>query len=119
MNTNTAKPSKTAATCSIHAGQPSPSKERRRFPFTSSFLGASSALTAVILCGCQVLTYRGAQGERLTRASLGGTTAVSSLSVEMSTNGLRRVELKGYQNDGAQALGTVTEAAVRAALTAK
>ncbi len=119
MKTNTANPSETGAIHGIHAGRQSPTTDRRRFPFTSAFLGASSALAAVILCGCQVLTYRSAQGERLTRASLGGTTAVSSLSVEMSTNGVRRVELKGYQNDGAQALGTVTEAAVRAALTAK
>jgi hypothetical protein len=118
MKTNTAKPSETA-TRGLHAGPPSFTKERRQVPATSIILTASSALAAVILCGCQVLTYRSAQGERLTRASIGGTTAVSSLSVEMSTNGVRRVELKGYQNDGAQALGTVTEAAVRAALTAK
>jgi hypothetical protein len=41
---------------------------------------------------------------------------ISSLSVESTTNGIRRVELRGYQNDSVQALGTVTEAAVKAAV---
>ena len=35
---------------------------------------------------------------------------------EADTNGVRRVDLHGYQNDSSQALGAVTEAAVRAAL---
>jgi hypothetical protein len=66
--------------------------------------------------GCQVLTYSGAHGERLTRSSFGAKTSISSLSVESDTNGLRRVEMRGYQNDSVQGLGIVTEAAVRAAL---
>ena len=37
--------------------------------------------------------------------------------VEIGTNGVRRVELRGYRNDATQALATVTEAAVRAALS--
>lgn len=74
---------------------------------------------APLLTGCQVLTYRSATGDRLTRASFGSTTAISSLDIELSTNGLRRVELRGYQNDTAQALGTVTEAAVRTALSSQ
>jgi hypothetical protein len=36
--------------------------------------------------------------------------------VEADTNGVRRVQMRGYQNDTSQALGTVTEAAVRAAI---
>ena len=63
-----------------------------------------------------MLTYSGPSGERFSRSSLGATTALSSLSVEADTNGVRRVELRGYTNDSAQALGAVTEAAVRAAL---
>ena len=39
-----------------------------------------------------------------------------TLRVEADTNGLRRVELKGYQNDSTQALGIVTDAAVKAAI---
>src|SRR5262245_51159172 len=74
------------------------------------------ALSAALLTGCQVLTYRGANGERFTRSSLGSATAISSLVVETGTNGIRRVELQGYQNDSTQALGVVTEAAVRAAV---
>jgi len=73
------------------------------------------ALLAV-LTGCTVLAYRSPGGERFTRASLGSATALSSLTVEAGTNGLRRVVLQGYTNDSTQALGTVTEAAVRAAL---
>ncbi len=74
------------------------------------------ALSAVLLTGCQVLTYSGPNGERFTRSSLGSATSISSLVVETGTNGIRRVELQGYQNDSTQALGVVTEAAVRAAV---
>ena len=73
-------------------------------------------LVTALACGCQVLIYDGPNGERFSRSSLGANTSISSLSVEAGTNGLRRVELRGYQNDSTQALGAVTEAAVRAAL---
>ncbi len=69
-----------------------------------------------VLCGCQVLTYTSPTGESFTRSSLGSTTAIAALRVETGTNGLRRIELRGYQNDSTQALGIVTEAAVRGAL---
>lgn len=74
---------------------------------------------AVVLtgaCGCTVLSYTSSTGERFSRTSLGAQTSVASLSVECDTNGVRRVEMRGYQNETTQALGTVTEAAVRAAL---
>ena len=73
-------------------------------------------LLTVLASGCQVLTYTAPNGERFSRGSLGSATSISSLSVEAGTNGVRRVELRGYQNDSTQALGTVTEAAVRAAI---
>jgi len=81
-------------------------------------------LTSVIVlllptCGCQVLTYNGPNGERFSRSSLGANISISSLSIEAGTNGLQRLDLRGYQNDSTQALGVVTEAAVRAALQAK
>lgn len=76
-------------------------------------LGAAVALTGT---GCQVLTYSGPNGEHFSRSSLGAKTAIASLTVEAGTNGVRRVELRGYTNDSTQALGVVTEAAVRAAL---
>jgi hypothetical protein len=66
--------------------------------------------------GCQVLTYRGPNGEQFTRSSLGSAIAISALTVESGSNGVRRVEMQGYQNDSTQALGSITEAAVRAAL---
>src|SRR4051812_26113521 len=69
-----------------------------------------------LFTGCQVLTYKSPQGERFTRSSLGTKTSIQSLSVDSDTNGVRRVKLEGYQNDSTQALGAVTEAAVRAAL---
>jgi hypothetical protein len=73
-------------------------------------------MLALLACGCQVLTYTGPNGERFSRRSLGSTTSIASLSVEAGTNGVRRVEMQGYQNDPTRALSTVTEAAVRAAL---
>ena len=69
------------------------------------------------LCAaCQVLTYSGPNGERFSRSAFATTTSISSLSIETDTNGVRRVQLEGYQNNATQALGIVTEAAVRAAL---
>ena len=64
------------------------------------------------------MTYRSASGERFMRGALGANTSVSSLAVESDTNGVRRVQMQGYQNDSSQALGVVTEAAVKAALQA-
>jgi hypothetical protein len=72
--------------------------------------------SALLGSGCQVLTYRTPTGEQFTRAALGMNIAVSGLVLEAGTNGVRRVELRGYQGDSSQALGAVTEAAVRAAL---
>ena len=74
------------------------------------------ALLALSGTGCQILTYTTPTGERFTRSSLGSTTSVSSLSVVTDPSGVRRVELRGYANDGTQVLGAVTEAAVRAAV---
>ena len=71
---------------------------------------------ASFLCGCQVLTYTSPTGERFTRGSLGANIAVNSLTLESDRNGVRRVELKGYQSDSAQSLSAVTDAAVRAAI---
>jgi hypothetical protein len=85
----------------------------------------SSALTLPTLLtlltaatGCSLVTYRSASGERFMRGSFGANTSVASLAVESDTNGVRRVEMHGYQNDASQALGTVTEAAVKAAVSA-
>ena len=68
------------------------------------------------LTGCQILTYTAPTGERFTRSSLGATTSIHSLVLEATTNGLRRVELRGYENDSTKALGVVTESAVRGAI---
>jgi hypothetical protein len=68
--------------------------------------------------GCTSLQYTSPSGERFSRRSLGSKTAISALTVETSTNGVRRVELRGYTNDSSQALGAVTEAAVRAGIEA-
>ena len=84
------------------------------------FLTLSTFLSAFLFAttGCQVLTYTSPTGEHFTRSSLGSTTSLTSLSLLSETNGLRRVELRGYKNDSNQALGTVTESAVRAAIGA-
>jgi hypothetical protein len=83
---------------------------------TSLLRATLLALLSTVAAGCQVLTYDGPNGERFARSSLGASTSIASLTVESDANGLRRVELRGYQNDSTQALSTVTEAAVRAAV---
>jgi len=80
-----------------------------------SILHPLSCSLALLLCGCQVLTYTGPNGERFSRSSLGAATAISSLLVETGSNGLRRVELRGYQNDSSQTLSAVTDAAIQSA----
>lgn len=77
-----------------------------------------AVVSGLAMCGCTILTYDGPNGEHFSRRSFGASTALSSLSVECDTNGVRRVALQGYTNETAQALGTVTEAAVKAALAA-
>ena len=82
-----------------------------------TLLTLSTVLTASLFAtGCQVLTYTSSTGERFTRSSLGANTSIQSLAIEAGTNGLRRVKLRGYENDTSQAMGAVTEAAVRAAI---
>jgi hypothetical protein len=78
---------------------------------------AGPALAGLLFCGCQVLTYTSPSGERLIRSSFGANLSVSTLAIESdATNGVRRVEIHGYQNDSSQALSTITEAAVRGAV---
>jgi hypothetical protein len=74
------------------------------------------ALLGNLATGCTVLSYHGPNGEHFTRGSLGANTSISSLAIEAGTNGVRRVELRGYQQDSSQALSAVTEAAVKAAI---
>jgi outer membrane lipoprotein SlyB len=92
-----------------HTDTPAP-----RFALVALF----ATLLTLATTGCQVLRYESASGEKFTRSSLGTTTAISSLTVESGTNGFRRVHLHGYQSDGTQALGAITEAAVRGAVSA-
>ena len=81
-----------------------------------TLLTLATLLTAVT--GCTITSYRSPSGEHFARSSLGANTSLHSLAFEATTNGLRRVELRGYQNDSTQALGTVTESAVRGAVQA-
>ena len=97
---------------------------RQMLPDPDFRLGASFVIrhSTFVLClsllcpACTITSYRSPSGERFTRSSLGANTSLHSLAFEATTNGLRRVELHGYQNDSAQALGAVTEAAVRGAI---
>jgi hypothetical protein len=72
----------------------------------------------LLTAGCTLMSYTSPTGEHFSRTSLGANTSLHSLAFDASTNGLRRVEVRGYAADNAQALGTVTEAAIRAALSA-
>jgi hypothetical protein len=85
-------------------------------PAQRALLLAGVLAISAVVTGCQVLAYRGPNGERFVRSSLGANTSVSSLTVETGTNGLRRIELQGYQNESTQALSSVTSAAVSAAI---
>src|ERR1044071_4819587 len=89
---------------------------RCRLPGSVTCLLALCCMLSLLCPACQVLTYSGPNGERLSRSSLGVNTSISSLAVETGTNGLRRVELHGYSNDSSQAVSKVIEAAVRAAI---
>ncbi len=80
--------------------------------------GVGCSMFAFLFTGCTVLTYKSPTGEHFTRSSLGSKTSIAHLTFEATTNGVRKVELRGYQNDSSQALGVVTDAAVRAAITA-
>ncbi len=71
-----------------------------------------------LFTGCTVTSYTSPSGEKFTRSSLGANTSLHSLAFEANTNGFRRVRLQGYQEDASQALGVVTEAAVRGAISA-
>ena len=79
-----------------------------------TYLMLSTAL--LFASGCTVLSYTSPTGEHFARGSLGANTSISSLAIEAGTNGVRRVELRGYQQDSSQALSAVTEAAVKAAI---
>jgi len=93
-------------------------KNKMRTALRATTFQTLGIVSAALVTGCTVLTYRGPNGERFTRASLGSNTAIASLSVDADTNGLRRVEMHGYTNNATDALSTVTEAAVRAAIQA-
>jgi hypothetical protein len=84
-----------------------------------SFLLLSLACLSLLLpaSGCAVMRYHGPEGESFSRVALGTRTGLSSLLVQTGTNGIRTVELRGYNTDSLSALGAVTEAAVRAAVT--
>jgi hypothetical protein len=95
-----------------------PAQRKQTMPMKNKHLLPVLIPLAALLSGCQVLTYQSPSGETFSRTSLGAHTTVAALVVETSTNGVRRLELRGYQNDTAQALTAVTEAAVRAAVQA-
>jgi hypothetical protein len=102
-----------AGASSADGGRPA----QRRMQSGARAIGRTLLMGAVsLLCGCQELTYTGPSGERFSRRCLGTSTSVGRLSIETATNGVRRVQLEGYHNDGTQSLGVVTEAAVRAAI---
>jgi hypothetical protein len=91
---------------------------RDRFRPQLAILIPLCSVLVILVTGCQVLTYTGPNGERFMRSSLGANTSIAALSVEADTNGVRRVTMQGYQNESTQALSTVTEAVVRAAIHA-
>jgi hypothetical protein len=74
------------------------------------------SLAAFFLCGCQNLTYTAPGGEHFSRTTFGARSSIAALVVETSTNGVRRVELRGYSTDASKEWEAITAAAVRAAI---
>jgi hypothetical protein len=75
------------------------------------------AVALLMVCAaCQSVSYTTPQGERFVRRTLGASSALAVLTVETSTDGTRRLELRGYRVDTTQTVSALTEAAVRGAL---
>jgi hypothetical protein len=91
-------------------------KNQRSNKFPHRIPALTLGLGLLATTGCQVFSYSSPTGERFTRSSLGANTSIQSLAIEAGTNGVRRVELRGYDNETSQSLGAVTEAAVKAAI---
>ena len=91
-------------------------EEKTHAAWASGWVLAAGCALGLALTGCTYLSYTGPNGERFARSALGANSSIASLSFESGSNGLRRVELHGYQTETSQALGAVTEAAVRGAL---
>jgi hypothetical protein len=75
-------------------------------------------VTVLAATGCTVLTYKSETGEHFVRSSLGSKTSIAHLSVESRTNGVHKVDLRGYKDDNTEALGAITDAAIKAAISA-
>src|SRR6266487_649986 len=87
----------------------------RRSPLTHiAHMTLLTLITAT--CGCQVLTYTGPNGERFSRVSVAARTSITSIVVQAGSNGLHRVEVRGYRHDSSQTLAAVAEAAARGAV---
>jgi len=80
-------------------------------------ISALIALAAMVCAGCQSTSYTSPNGEKFSRIAFGTKTSIAGLTVESGTNGVRRLTLRGYRNDQVEALGVVTDAAVRAAMS--
>ena len=102
----------------IRAGGRKVTFARLRHLMTESVGLGLGCVTLALLTGCTVLSYTSPSGEHFTRSSLGSKTSIAHLSVESRTNGVHKVDLRGYKDDNTEALGAITEAAIRAAVTA-
>ena len=74
----------------------------------------SAAILSVVLTGCTVTKWTNGQ-ESFTRTSLGVTSQAQKISVSVTPT-TRTLTVTGYQSNGTEALGAVTEAAVSAAI---
>lgn len=72
---------------------------------------------ALLNTGCISTTFTSPDGMSFKRVAVGNKTTFGNLLLETTTNGVRRIQLKGYSNDQVEALSAVTEAAVRAAVS--
>ena len=95
------------------------SRSRSRQLLTLAWSTVLLAGSGALCTGCTTISYTSPAGERFSRVALGANTTLTALEIETGTNGVRQVRLQGYQQDASEALGSVTEAAVRAAIQAK
>jgi hypothetical protein len=60
---------------------------------------------ALCVTGCTILSYQSPTGEHFTRSSLGSKTSIAHLTFEANTNGVRKLQLKGYDTRFGPILG--------------
>lgn len=93
---------------------PSIPQDRSGFYLTGALLLLAIGVLMFAGCGCTVTKWTNGS-ESFSRTSFGVTSTAQKISVSVTPT-TRTLTVTGYQNNGTEALGVVTEAAVSAAI---